>query len=331
MALTCNQPECTLAQTGKCIFDRNPETCEDRLASLTEENNGSDTESSLSDPVLNAPTETARFKATYTLTLEQSEQLMRKRYCRVVGILGAPSAGKTACLVSLYLLLSRGRLHNYTFRDSLTLRALEEISQGARRWDETNSPEQLTLHTEIKDKRTAGFLHLRMCQTNTENIFDLLLPDLPGEWTSSLIDNNRSDRLSFLQSADTICIFISNNELTLAKRQYSLHRLSLLFDRLANLLDDRPNIKLVVTHIDSSTFDNTTFEKTLKTAKEFGFEVEIVPIASFSAPGSTVEPGTGISELVNQLLLSNNKVSTPPPFWPKGIEENAERQLFTYG
>ena len=60
---------------------------------------------------------------------------MAQRYVRLVAILGEPAAGKTACLVSLYLLLARGRLEGFAFADSTTLRGFEEISRGARRWN----------------------------------------------------------------------------------------------------------------------------------------------------------------------------------------------------
>ncbi len=92
---------------------------------------------------------------------------MQERYCKIVGILGAPGAGKTGCLVSFYLLLAHGRLSGFDFRDSKTVMAFEEISRGARRWD-ANYPEQLTSHTEISDERTAGFLHARL-RTKVDN------------------------------------------------------------------------------------------------------------------------------------------------------------------
>ena len=73
--------------------------------------------------------------------------LMGKEYCRIIGLLGMPGSGKTSCLVSLYLLLAHGNVGDFTFADSKSLTALDELSRGARNWD-GGMPEQMTGHTE---------------------------------------------------------------------------------------------------------------------------------------------------------------------------------------
>jgi len=75
--------------------------------------------------------------------------------------------------------------------------AFEEISRGARRWNEGHQPDQMTSHTELSSDRSPGFMHLRLRQTSTNESADILMPDLPGEWTTSLIESNRVDRLNF--------------------------------------------------------------------------------------------------------------------------------------
>ena len=57
--------------------------------------------------VLPAPEEAGRFTSSGALGLDEVRALMRKEYCQVIGLLGEPDSGKTACLVSLYLLLCR--------------------------------------------------------------------------------------------------------------------------------------------------------------------------------------------------------------------------------
>ena len=123
------------------------------------------------------------------------------------GELGRREDGKTAMLVCIYLLLAAGKLPGYAFRNSDSLIALEEISRGARRWKAGDAPGSLTQHTEARDERAAGFLHFRLSRGDDE-LADFLFPDLPGEWTTALIDHNRSDRLDFLRSADAIWIML---------------------------------------------------------------------------------------------------------------------------
>jgi hypothetical protein len=109
----------------------------------------------------------------------------------LAGILGSPKAGKTALLVSLYLLAANGKLEGYKIADSETMRGIDDISRGARRWNQGQVPEEMTIHTELADERTPGFLHLRLRRLNDGKMLDLLLPDLPGEWSDSLIDHKR--------------------------------------------------------------------------------------------------------------------------------------------
>src|SRR5260221_5483273 len=51
-----------------------------------------------------------------SLGLDEASKLMADRYAHMIGILGTPDAGKTAALVSLYLLLAKAKLKDFTFR-----------------------------------------------------------------------------------------------------------------------------------------------------------------------------------------------------------------------
>ena len=130
---------------------------------------------------------------------------MSKRYCRVVGILGAPDAGKSASLASLFLLLGRDKLSGFRFADSRTIMALNEISQGARRWNKGAPPAQMTSHTELAEDRPAGFLHLRTPRAlPTAKRSTFCASRFARRVVGFLIHKNRSDRLDFLKSADVV-------------------------------------------------------------------------------------------------------------------------------
>ena len=107
-----------------------------------------------------------------------------------------PDSGKTSCLVSLYLLLAHGNVGDFTFADSKSITALDELSRGARSWD-GGMPEQMTVHTKKGDGRSAGLLHFKLVRQSDRARLHLVIPDLPGEWSTDLIDNNRTDRLQF--------------------------------------------------------------------------------------------------------------------------------------
>lgn len=307
MATGCSNPDCTVAQTGKCLLNNAIEDCPHLQASSPEEPG--------LPPVLTAPIGNARLPASLTLDGPGTAALASRKRCTQVGILGFPDSGKTAALVSLYLLVARGLLRNFEFRDSQTLLALEMISRGARRWDATSLPEQLTSHTESADGRTAGYLHLRLWSQRHVRQIDLLLPDLPGEWTTTLADQNRTDRLQFLSSCSAIWLFVDGRQVRqLDKRLHAIHRAELVLRRLAAFLGpSAPQITLVVTHKDSGPLAPAVFANTLRVAEQIALRVRVLHIASFTVDEGVASAGEGLSELIDGLCESN-VAPTPPIF-----------------
>jgi hypothetical protein len=179
MERACNQAECTVTATGICLLNNDPTTCLHRIAQQADDDQINVAAEVAS--VLERPTTKSKFPPSGSLSPAEANLLMSERYCRVVGILGAPDAGKTASLVSIYLLLAHNGLEQFEFADSHTIMALEEISRGARRWNEGRPPDQMTVHTERPDERIPGFMHLRVQCVSSGEWIDMLFPDLPGE------------------------------------------------------------------------------------------------------------------------------------------------------
>ena len=202
----CTNNECTVAQTGRCLLEHHPDECPHRVSGH-EADLDDDASPQHGDPVLAPLEEGSRFLSSAALGMDEVRALMGKECYRLIGLLGDPDSGKTACLVSLYLLLAHGSLDGFTFANSKSLMALDELSRGARRWTGA-MPEQMTSHTERGDGRSAGVLHFKLMNISDRARLHLLIPDLPGEWTTSLIDNKRTGRLSFLQAADAIWVMV---------------------------------------------------------------------------------------------------------------------------
>jgi hypothetical protein len=264
-----------------------------------------------------------------TLTPDALRDACGARFFRLIGILGAPDAGKTAILVSLYLLLSRGSLVGFEYADSMSLLAFDEMSRGARRWNQGKPPEQMTNHTEPPDHRTAGFLHLRLRDRRSE-ISDVLFPDLPGEWSTSLIDSNRVDRLGFLKAADVIWLVIDGRQLIeLASRQQVLHRSSLLLQRISELLGANvPQVFIVISHRDLGNPSDASIQKLEAEAERFSISVKVVQVSSFS-DNDLIAPGTGIAELIESSLASGS-ASSVEPFWPDSSVGIPNRQFLKF-
>ena len=307
MAQACRQANCTVAQTGICLLNNDPAKCPERLAT------GSPVDVSSSLASLPTPQTRPTFPPGLALSLAEAATLMGGRYCRIIGILGPPDAGKTAALVSLYLLLAHNKLRGYEFRDSLSLMGLEEISRGARRWNPSDPPGQLTVHTEGPDERAAGFIHLRVLKTASDESTDLFFSDLPGEWSNDLIDTNRTDRLSFLRSADVVWGMVDGSELASEKRQVVLHRTTLLLQRLAAMLSPTvPPVYLVISRRDKGELHERTFASLNSEAGRLKVKLRILHIASFSED-DTIAPGAGLAELLDAVIDTH---VTASPFWP---------------
>ena len=311
MPNTCRQENCTYAETSVCLLNNDPATCPN-LEVIDDS-----ISSEVAGPLLSPPSEPetySQFPRSLPLTPTQVREVMGGRYFRLIGIVGVPNAGKTASLVSLYLLLSTGKLEGFSFANSQTLMAFEEISQGARRWNEGQFPEQFTAHTELEDERIPGFLHLRLMPTGRNETVDMLLPDLPGEWTTALIDSNRVDRFEFLKRADVVWLMVNGAQLLESTtRQFVLHRTRLLIQRLGELLEPASRVILVVTRRDQGEPSQATLDGLREEARARGLRPEVVMIASFSDT-NTVAPGCGIDELI---ATTTAPICKMPAFWPE--------------
>ncbi|WP_017258882.1 TRAFAC clade GTPase domain-containing protein [Pedobacter arcticus] len=320
----CKKANCTFSQTGQCVFNNDALTCPQRLESIADL---PIEEIKLGKIVLSAPEEMERFSSSLTLTTNDTQKLTRNRYCKVIGILGVPGTGKTASLVSLYLLLAHSKLEGFQFLDSKSIMAFEEISRGARRWNQGQLPDQLTAHTKLQDERIAGYLHLRLQRSIDNTAMDLLLTDLPGEWTTSLLETNRVDRLEFLKAADRIWLTLNAEELSvLKKRQQVVHRASLVIKRIVEYLGGKmPDVTIVVTHSDK-TASVVEHLSTLQTLAK-GFNITVREIASFS-DNEGKPAGFGIKELVEDLL--NTTEFTNSEFWPSQPSMPDDRHILKF-
>ena len=255
--------------------------------------------------------------------------MMGNRYVNVIGILGDPESGKTACLASLYLLVSHAKLEGWTFADSKSLVAFEEIARGARDWNNGNAPEQMTVHTELADDHRPGFLHLRLVRKSDGRRVDLALPDVPGEWTQALVNSARSDRLDFMKSAECIWIMLDGRTLAdLEKRQGLIARVGQLAGRLNIMLDGRtPRLMVVVTHRDLHILDVNVADRLQTELARRGLRAEIVDVAPFSDHPGNVPAGFGIAGLID---LTVGEPTERLTFWPSSEPTKGDRAYLSY-
>lgn len=339
MSGSCTFNGCTVDETGICALERSPSTCGNRVTNETDgatsaHDKGDDEVSSqfgerLGAPVLDQPVRASAFPSSRTLGLEDLNAMMGTRYVNVVGILGDPESGKTACLASLYLLVTHAKLEGWSFADSKSLTAFEEIARGARDWNDGKVPEQMTVHTELADDHGPGFLHLRLVRLSDGRRVDLALPDMPGEWTQALVNSAQSDRLDFLKSAETIWIVLDGRSLAdIEKRHGLIARVGQLAGRLNTMLNGRvPRLMVVVTHRDIHVLEDSVAKRLLAELARRGAAVEIVGVAPFSDNPENVPAGFGIAELIN---LTIGKQPDRPIFWRSTEPTEGDRAYLSH-
>lgn len=335
MSLDCEYEGCTVGETGRCALENDPGTCPNRLsASIRFEANVSTGSDGVGDAVLEAPEDAPSFPLSTTLGLSEIDALMARRHVNVVGILGDPESGKTACLASLYLMVSRGALKDWSFADSRSLMGFEGIARGARTWNEGSPPEQMTVHTEMADDRQPGFLHLRLMRTADGRRIDFALPDLPGEWTKTLITNARVDRFEFLRSAEVLWLMVDGKTLRVReKTQGSITRIGQLVGRLVEMigLAKLPKLLVVVTHRDAGAVSDAITTRIQHELEKHGAVADVISVASFANPdpeaNAQAKPGEGIEGLIN---ASVSEAARPDAFWPAQESAEGSRSYISY-
>lgn len=280
-------------------------------------------------PVLLSTERPPAFRPSTTLGTEVVEGMMASRYVTVIGILGEPESGKTACLVSLYLLASNGLLEEWAFANSASLMGFEDIARGAREWNEGQPPEQLTLHTEMADDRQPGFLHLRLKRKSDGRRVDLALPDLPGEWTKELVKSARTDRLEFMRSAETVWLVVDGRALRdLPFRQGAITRLGQLLGRLEAMTEKSPpKVFVVVSHRDKGELAKSIRDRLTAEIGKHSLEAEIVEVAPFADEGGACKAGFGIEALLNASVIA---APEPLGFWAPTTPAPGKRAYLAY-
>jgi hypothetical protein len=344
----CQNANCTFNATKSCVVGNEPEVCPHRVVTGDVDDSEPKSESpsaaqdfdgegerdasvglTLGKAVLSAPDEELpTFPASRTLGISETNAMMEERPTCLVGIVGLAGAGKTAALVSAYLMLAQDQFEGFSYADSNTLRAFEEIARASRTWSKGNPPEQITSHTTLSNDREAGFLHLRLRRDADGRLFDILLPDLPGEWSRALIDRTDEDRLSFLSAASVIWLMVDGRQFADDERVANArYRATLLIERLADLLGNRrPRIIIVPTWQDEQPFPQEEAALLARCGAGFRFDVDTVPIASFSW-NEHMGPGYGIPKLFADSLAAR---PSQPVFWPETDYSEHDRRLAAF-
>lgn len=331
----CSNENCTVALTGKCVLELPLDKCSYLLKSQDEKTEDDDDdgleleekEEEIEDAAPPVATE-KRFYSCSEFGLDTIGSITNERYAKVIGILGKSETGKTCFLVSLYLhAINKLLKPQYSFAGSYSLRAFEDRSKRVRKWGTTPPQGILTEHTRLKDARNAGFLHLRLLAEDT-TFHDLLLTDLPGEWSETAINNVRYvSRIEFMKRADCIVLSLDGEMLNGDERHLEAQHAVQLVQRLVHNAGVKTSTPIVVLITRGDLIDMKAPDICSKIEAgiaELGFSCRTCVVASFSSK-TGVKHGEGLMDVLESFLGLQSKSTCSPTF------ERGSRRLHSFG
>jgi hypothetical protein len=316
MQLACSQKDCTVAATGTCLLlHKPPESCPHAIVPAE-----SDARPPRGDTTFDEVfgEEIGRvFFSGFELGTSDAAEIMRARYGTVIAVLGQYDTGKTCFLASLYLMIAcRGFGDELGFAGSLTLSGFEARARRLREWDNGVLPEQLVDHTTLADPRKPALLHMGLRKRGGDRQrYDLLISDLPGEWSTDLIkDVGVADRFAFLQRADGIVIALDGPMLNGTERHAAAQNARLLVSRLADTLDVDRSLPfvLMITKADEIGMEVPTIVGSIEQhAQQAGFAPKVMLVAAISRTPTKIKSGTGVMEVVEYVLDRKGERALP--------------------
>lgn len=323
---TCDNDDCTVAETGMCLEGHpDPSQCPyfHPVKELAPSQSSEEEPQATARPETEEPPLLRRFHSGNELGIEEAFEIMRGRYMHLIGILGAYNVGKTCFLSSLYLMAACGGLQpDYLFAGSLTLQGFEIRARRLRKWKGGGLPAKLADHTYLQDSSTPAFMHLALQeQSNEPRRLELLLTDLPGEWSTDLINRgNTASRFAFLGRADGIIYVIDGPLLASARsRNSQVLAAKLMHQRLLYDVKVDKDIPLVLFISKSDELDMRrprVIAQITEDAFQLGFRPAVILGASFSRKPAKIPSGTGVLEAIKTIVNYD---------WPQPLSFESKR------
>jgi hypothetical protein len=248
--LLCRNPDCTVAEGGRCAREAEFPDWEVSCPDLLRSGAGAVA------PQVEVPSRDPAPWSGRPLEESECEALLRRSFARVISVLGVHDAGKTCLLTAFFLQLAQGG-HDLPFRfaSCLTFHGFRELAKRAEQWQGEGD---VVGHTPVDPaSQGARFLHvgLRPSDPRDDRHIDVVLNDTPGEQVDAFVTHVEAPRagaLQFLPRADGHLVVVDASKLV--RDDPRLDRdMGQLIQRVSDIARDsnrRPPIAVVYAKMD---------------------------------------------------------------------------------
>lgn len=241
----------------------------------------------------------------------------------LLGLVGLTGAGKTSFLATLYLLVKqRSMLEKWRFAGSFTLRAWEAISYNMH-WREGEPPTYPPRTT--GQGREPGMLHLALRGGEEDELRDVLVTDVPGEWFHHWVTQANDERAEgarwIAHHADAFLFFVDGGGLAGEKRHAVRRQTIMLAERLKAELRGRP---VVVVWAKCDELPENQQVKDVEDALRLAFG-ECPAFRTISAITPHDRSGTGVSDAFAEAINLAGASTSAAPVEPLGREARLAR------
>lgn len=297
----CDNPDCKVAQDGRCIEGQDLAACTHYGKALV---------------IVERPTPTAatkpppgvRLPGADALTRGEAEALLRGQPCNVIALVGPFDSGKTSLITGAYDLFQRGPVGEYAFAGSSTLRSFELACHDTRRASKRMKPKM-----ERTPTGDATYFHLDLVAAGRQEKRAALLANRSGEdYMDAQSDPSLANEYVELHRADVLTVLADGERLLdLGLRHQVRDDICLTLRAFQESRATRPwqRLAIVLTKLDAVLKDEAKTDRTLQFYEGIvqdvrdQFAQHFIEIQSFrvaaSPQSAMAERGTGIVDLLS--------------------------------
>ena len=311
MANNCSNPQCEVAETGRCLegFGEIPECPTYNAAQVEPAETKSETTPKAAQEYTD---DSVNLLGQLTLDAEYTDAFLKKNGGRVIACVGPTNVGKTTLFASLYDLFLEGAIEQWHFGGSATIYPFEQLCHSAR------APSKRRKADTPRTFASEGlsFYHLALYSDSQPRV-DLYLADRAGEIYSKAADSSDvCTSLAEISRADTILLLVDAESLIAPSKKHLVKRQTLSIVEAftkENMLDQVTQLIVTLTKFDLAIAkgkgDEATSEhsKIIASTREIlGPKIKVSGEIIAARPESTQvsKPGQGLPSLLNSLILS---------------------------